>query len=528
MIQIFVEADHLVRRPGDLYRVVQIHQIGGDYPVFPQDIVHHIKLINLVFQRQFVIRGLFLMQFLLQALIDFLLIIQIFFVDGAFHLPRFILPKPGDIYDAVVDHGIVQIIDGNFDIPVGDRRSLLGIDGFVGQNAGNSLLQNMIAYNLEIPVNGQVYIIARLRVLTFQDADHLAHVVHAHRLRSLDPLKGGFHGLLNTAFAHHIIAGIPFPGAAFLQIFGIELGQFLRVNLAGIAQDMGKIFAVIVSAYRIFFDGNPVQLIQVFHDHGHGLHTHILGHRSTDVFAEAGEMHGIADIHHLQKLFGSVSLSHQEFTLAVSLLRIFSKSESLAQIAEYLLGGSRPFFLFQLVDGGMPVDIRQKAQQSVSRHIVNVIAMFVQHDVEVGDDMVPVLLNHLNQLIDGGVQFPVLVGTVLIHILNFDGVSQFVVSQHIAVPIPDTASGTGNIPGFLRLQNKVVQIFLSMHDLQFKAAVNQRSPQQAENQGQERKPARKEINDVSLQLVKQISSLSFSQILPAGYLQTTPADIACK
>lgn len=115
--------------------------------------------------------------------------------------------------------------------------------------------------------------------------------------------------------------------------------------------------------------------------------------------------------------------------------------------------------------------------------------MLIQHNIEISDYVIAIFLDHTDQFVYSGVKLLVFIGTVLINILYLDRVSQFIIGKNIAAAIPDAAPGTGYIPGLLRLQYEVVQVFLSMDDLQHKTAVYQHSPQQSKDNGQKRQPA---------------------------------------
>ena len=111
------------------------------------------------------------------------------------------------------------------------------------------------------------------------------------------------------------------------------------------------------------------------------------------------------------------------------------------------------------------------------------------------------------------------------HILYLHGIGQLIVGQHIAVPVINIAAGTGDVPGLLYLQDEFLQILLSMDNLQLKAAVNQHAGKQAEYNREDCQPAGDDADYFFLELIKQISALSFSHDSPAFHSPSEQPDI---
>ena len=112
-----------------------------------------------------------------------------------------------NINNIIVNQRIVYIIDRNHNL----RSAVISLDILFGildlgyQNTRKLLFQNLISRNLQIPVNGQVDIIARLRVLLLRHLKHAAHTVHVHLFIALGSLELRLHILLDSGLSHNII-----------------------------------------------------------------------------------------------------------------------------------------------------------------------------------------------------------------------------------------------------------------------------------------------------------------------------------
>ena len=137
-------------------------------------------------------------------------------------------------------------------------------------------------------------------------------------------------------------------------------------------------------------------------------------------------------------------------------------------------------FLFQITDVFFTVYICQKSQQTCIFYGKHKFSVLVQIYFKISDAFVAILLDHLNQAVNNGIQFCILGPPGLKHIFDFDGISQFIIGQHISVSVIYISPGTGDIPGLLNLKDKIVQILLALNNLQTKAAINQYTCQTTE------------------------------------------------
>ena len=125
----------------------------------------------------------------------------------------------------------------------------------------------MVDSDLQVPVNGQVNIIAGGR-LGFRNHLHdISHVVDHQVLITLMSLKFQFHGCLNTGTADNIAEFI-------LRICLFELLQLILLHFAGITDDRRKVLCVIVAADGRLCHFHALQLRGMFHQICHGLIVH--------------------------------------------------------------------------------------------------------------------------------------------------------------------------------------------------------------------------------------------------------------
>ena len=416
----------------------------------------------------------------------------------------------GKVYHAVVKQGKIYIIYGDVKLLAGVCLScvLLRVPDLVKQHAGNVLLQNVIGGNLQILVDGQIDIVSRDRASGFLlvHADNLSRAVYIHRLDSLHALQGGLHVGLDSRLTHHIIDGIAGAVAALLQILRIQPLQLLRGDLAGIADDLRKIFAVHITPYGILLDGNALKLRHILHDHGTGLLADVLCDGGTDVFLERGKAHGIADVHHFKQLVLGIALARNKIALAVALHLIIANGILGSQHVHHLVRRGGLFLQFQILYVSAPVHIRQKAEAlGIVRSREGILSVFIQNDPEVHDDAVAVLFDQLDQLVYVGVQQPVFASPRLVHILDLDGVGKLVIGKELSVSVVDVSPCGSHFLGFLALEDEIVQKFFSPDDLELKKPVDQSAAQQECNNDHHGQSACQYADDRIFYLLKQIS-----------------------
>ena len=108
----------------------------------------------------------------------------------------------------------------------------------------------MVNADLQLPVQGQVKVLSCLRLLPVHDLQDPSHIVYIHGLVSLFSLEIGFHGGFDSRFSHQI--------RQFIIRIGLAQGlQLVFPDLSDIADDRGKILAVIIHSDRRFLDADP-------------------------------------------------------------------------------------------------------------------------------------------------------------------------------------------------------------------------------------------------------------------------------
>ena len=188
-----------------------------------------------------------------------------FIIYRPLRLLRLGLGKASRIQNLVLEKCVVDIVDGNHDITraaVGRRVILFDIPDLGHQNSSQLLLDYIVDSYLQIPVDGQVQVVARLGLSPLGYLENLSQVVHIELFHSLFPLQIGLHILFNPGFSDDIVQGIAV--ILFLQLIQLLLGGF-----SGIADNMGKIQAVVISAEESFLNLYPLKLIAVCHDNRH-------------------------------------------------------------------------------------------------------------------------------------------------------------------------------------------------------------------------------------------------------------------
>ena len=79
--------------------------------------------------------------------------------------------------------------------------------------------------------------------------------------------------------------------------------------------------------------------------------------------------------------------------------------------------------------------------------------------------MISVLLNHGNQPADRIIQIRILFSAGLVHILNGNSVSQFIIGKKFPIPVKNISSGCRKRSLLCDFQLKVVIILFPVHNL---------------------------------------------------------------
>ncbi len=112
------------------------------------------------------------------------------------------------------------------------------------------------------------------------------------------------------------------------------------------------------------------------------------------------------------------------------------------------------------------------------------------------DHLIAILLNHRDQTADRIIQSGVFSPSRLIHILNGNRVSQFIICQKISVPVENIASRGGQCPLFSNLELKVIVILLSLNDLELKDHGNQITAHAKNHEHQNEQPRSDHIHEI--------------------------------
>jgi len=109
----------------------------------------------------------------------------------------------------------------------------------------------------------------------------------------------------------------------------------------------------------------------------------------------------------------------------------------------------------------------------------------VVYNPQIADNAVPVLLNQLNQPIDGIIEFGIL-GFAGIGAIILDGyrIGQLAVGQHFSIPVVNFSPGTGHRHLALGLQGKGFLIVTALYNLQKKHPLQKNAKQDHESHAQ--------------------------------------------
>ena len=268
VLQVFPEADDLVRGPGDIGRVRGVHRVAHQHLVVShQNVRHDVAHVILHFLGQILVGGRVLIVQLRHNLGHRLLPLgEEPLVDALFQLCGVFLGKMCNIDNIIVNQGIVYIIDRNHDV----GRAGVALNIFLRildlghQNAGQLLLQNLVGGHLKLLIDGQVDVVARLGILLLRHLQHPAHAVHIHLLVALGALKLRLHILLDTSLSDDIVELV-------ILVFLLQALQLLCGGLSDIADDGGKILAVRIDSPAALLDVRALELVLVLQYGGHRL-----------------------------------------------------------------------------------------------------------------------------------------------------------------------------------------------------------------------------------------------------------------
>ena len=112
-----------------------------------------------------------------------------------------------DINHVIIKQGKVNIINRNFNFTACyfGCIKVFRIDNIGIQNTGKLFFQNFVCRNLQILINGQIYVIAGNRFMIIRRFRNLSDTVYKNSFIPLNSLKLGFHGFFNSKLSYRII-----------------------------------------------------------------------------------------------------------------------------------------------------------------------------------------------------------------------------------------------------------------------------------------------------------------------------------
>ena len=348
----------LIGGPVNVGLVLRVDAVA-DEDVLILEHLHDIALVVLVFFGQYVVR-LPERQHLLAEFGKRRLLI------GAEGRPDLLLRGLGifclqmrNIDDIVVEHLEIDIIDGNHDVRavlVLSHVIGLGINDPVVDDVRKLPLQDVLRRDLKVMVDGEVDVIARDRSDVVTGLQLISHVVNVNVFRSLGSLKLGFERGLNAGFSDHIAARV----GRILLLQGLQL---IGADPPGIAENLGKILAVVVAADRVVRDVNALQTVLVLQNRRDGFLGDVLGNRGGDIFLIAVQIEKIADRDELQEPLRIIPLFRNEVARIIRRVLSLSDPEALRKVPDHVVRGCIRLVGFQIADVGMAVHIGKKTRK---------------------------------------------------------------------------------------------------------------------------------------------------------------------
>ena len=230
-----------------------------------------------------------------------------------------------NINDVVVEHLEIDIVNRKHDFgALGILSHLKGfcINNPVIDDVCKLSLQNILRGDLKIMINGEIHIIARDRSDIIAGLKLVAKIVDINGLRSLRSLQLCFQSGFDSGFSDNIAAGV---GIVLL----LKTGQFLRTDFSGITENLGKIFTVIVSAYRIIRNIHALQMVLVLQNGRHCFLGHILRNGGRDILLIAVQIDQIANRNKLQETLRIISLFRNKSAGFILRILALSNTETL-------------------------------------------------------------------------------------------------------------------------------------------------------------------------------------------------------
>ena len=416
IVQIFIQTDDLVLRPGDIGRILLVHR------VFHKDalIVQHggdVALIDLILFGQLLIRSTDLLQLVSQRFEDLCLIVHKGLLYGLLRLSGVCGGKARCVYDIVVDTCVIDIVDRRHDVRAAGifiGCIFLDIPYLIQKDTGELGFQNMITGFLEIGVDRKVDVPTCLGFHPVAGLDDFSEIVHVNGLRSLRSLQDSLHRGFDPGFADGVVQIVG-------RILSLQILQFLLRDLAGVTEDLRKIDAVVILADRSLCDRYTVELIGVFHHDSDGFLGNIVGNRRRDIFLIAVGAHGVTDRDELENLLSGIAKpghKRRGVVLFIAPDPVMGGRRSAAEVGNDLLRRRIFFFDLEIVDGRIAVHIGKKTQKLRPFHIVLISSALSEHNMKIADHLVAVFFDQTDQRQDRLVQILILLSSGLVHILD--------------------------------------------------------------------------------------------------------------
>ena len=342
-------------------------------------------------------------------------------------------------------------------------------------------------------VNGEIHVVSGFRLNIIPHLHNASHIILVKQLMPLASLQDRLHLLLDSGFPHNIRQGV-------ILILLHQLIVFLLGDLAGVADQMGKIYAVRIAADGILGNLHTLQMVGILLDGSHGFLADICGNGSLDIFLEGILPQGIPDRQDLVGiLHGKKELPVFFIVLGGGIHALQADPELIvaAQVFKYLLGGGLCLRISQLVgvfrhvlNLAVAIDIRQEALQVRPLHIEGKCSVSSHLQGKAVIQLVPVPLQNGQDLINLRIQLRILalVIGIMAAVLQGHGIGQLIVGQRNPVAVIDNPSGS--VGGALLLQHQgiFVRIFLAIDNLQGKHPLQKNAEQKDHKQCKHKQP----------------------------------------
>ena len=204
----------------------------------------------------------------------------------------------------------------------------------------------------------------------------------------------------------------------------------------------------------------------MFHDPGNGFLAYIFRHCCGNIFLETVQADSVADIYELQDFW----------LLQLILINAISIGFVCTKVIYNICCWHILLFLVKAIDLLLTEYVCHKSKTlCFIRHRKLIFIIGVQNNTEIADNRVSIALNNLYDLADLFIKLLIFLRNCVIFPVVFDshGIGQLVVSQKLTVPVIDISSCSLYRSCFLDLKPVIIQIGLTVYNLQLKTASSQ-------------------------------------------------------